>query len=211
MSNDLTSATAGPENPTHEQVLDAMRLVRHVCAVPAGRSEPVVRLLGTLRERFDAAAIRARVARGDPPVYFDLSALRWSAQASSASEAGTPVVIASEVRVDESRRTRIELFRPERPFRSSERAWLDTLHRGTSWALDADASGARTIAALVESLPPRERVTLDHLLGGASEKQVAARLRRSRHTVHTHVKRLYQRFGVNSRAELLARCLTGGS
>ncbi len=54
-------------------------------------------------------------------------------------------------------------------------------------------------------LSPRERQTLEHLLEGNSEKQIAARLGISRHTVHVYVKALYKRFGVYSRGELLAR------
>lgn len=51
----------------------------------------------------------------------------------------------------------------------------------------------------------REKVVLVQLLGGGSEKQVARHLKRSTHTIHTYVKRLYRRFGVTSRGELLAR------
>ncbi len=58
-------------------------------------------------------------------------------------------------------------------------------------------------------LSPRERQTLQYLLAGDSEKQVAAKLDISRHTVHIYVKTLYKHFGVNSRGELLAKCLRG--
>jgi DNA-binding CsgD family transcriptional regulator len=57
-------------------------------------------------------------------------------------------------------------------------------------------------------LSPRTRAILACLLEGDSEKSVAARLALSAHTVHGHVKTLYRTFGVSSRAELLARCLT---
>ena len=53
-------------------------------------------------------------------------------------------------------------------------------------------------------LPRRERETLACLLEGDSEKQVAARLGLSPLTTHQYVKSLYRRFGVQSRAELLA-------
>lgn len=56
-------------------------------------------------------------------------------------------------------------------------------------------------------LPPRLRQTLECLLAGDGEKQVARRLGISRHTVHDYVKELYRRLGVSTRAELLARCL----
>src|SRR5438105_9519183 len=45
---------------------------------------------------------------------------------------------------------------------------------------------------------------LEQLLGGFAEKQVAARLCISQHTVHNHVRTIFQSFHVHSRAELLA-------
>lgn len=54
-------------------------------------------------------------------------------------------------------------------------------------------------------LSPRMRQTLERLLAGDSEKEIAARLRLSPHTVHVYVKTLYRRFGVCSRGELFAR------
>jgi DNA-binding CsgD family transcriptional regulator len=57
------------------------------------------------------------------------------------------------------------------------------------------------------ALSPRLAQTLELLLLGRSEKEVATALGLSRHTVHVYVKGLYRRFGVSSRAELLARHL----
>jgi len=57
----------------------------------------------------------------------------------------------------------------------------------------------------VASLPPRLRQTLDLLLRGDSEKQIARKLELSPHTVHVYVKSLYRKFEVSSRGELLAR------
>jgi DNA-binding CsgD family transcriptional regulator len=48
------------------------------------------------------------------------------------------------------------------------------------------------------------------LLAGDSLKQVAQRLGVTRHTVDEHVGIIYRKFGVNSRAELLARFVSGG-
>ena len=45
-------------------------------------------------------------------------------------------------------------------------------------------------------LPPRLSQTLDELLAGSSEKQIAMKLELSRHTIHNYVKALHQRFGV---------------
>jgi DNA-binding CsgD family transcriptional regulator len=63
----------------------------------------------------------------------------------------------------------------------------------------------RNLPQPVPGLSPRLRQTLVALLSGDAEKQIAARLRISRHTVHVYVKALYKRFEVTSRGELLAR------
>ncbi|MDB5173994.1 MAG: Transcriptional regulator, LuxR family [Phycisphaerales bacterium] len=54
-------------------------------------------------------------------------------------------------------------------------------------------------------LPPRMQQTLQRLLAGDAEKEIARRLGVSKHTVHVYVKALYRKFEVNSRGELLAR------
>jgi DNA-binding NarL/FixJ family response regulator len=54
------------------------------------------------------------------------------------------------------------------------------------------------------ALGPRLRQTLELLLAGDGEKQIAGKLSLSRHTVHDYVKVVYRRFGVSSRAELLS-------
>jgi DNA-binding CsgD family transcriptional regulator len=55
-----------------------------------------------------------------------------------------------------------------------------------------------------EPISPRAAQTLELLLDGGSEKQIAAQLGISRHTVHVYVKFLYRHFGVCSRGELMA-------
>ncbi|MFO0947200.1 MAG: LuxR C-terminal-related transcriptional regulator [Planctomycetota bacterium] len=54
-------------------------------------------------------------------------------------------------------------------------------------------------------LSARRCEVLQHLLNGASEKEIATQLCRSPHTVHRHVTDLYRYFGVSTRAELLAK------
>ncbi|WP_051718409.1 response regulator transcription factor [Hymenobacter sp. IS2118] len=60
-----------------------------------------------------------------------------------------------------------------------------------------------------ELLSPRETEVLQALTEGLSEKQVAARLNLSPDTVHTYVKRLYDKLKVRSRGELLSRAAKG--
>ncbi len=70
---------------------------------------------------------------------------------------------------------------------------------------DSSGAGPRPIPLQAEGLSPRQRQTLSCLLIGDSEKQIAAKLSLSRHTVHVYVKGLYRHFGASSRGELLAR------
>jgi len=71
--------------------------------------------------------------------------------------------------------------------------------RETGRAARADVDGVS-----LGSLSPRMRQTLDRLLAGDSEKEIAARLGLSPHTVHVYIKSLYPRLGVSSRGELFA-------
>lgn len=54
-------------------------------------------------------------------------------------------------------------------------------------------------------LAPRARRVLACLLEGDTDKQAAARLLMSTHTVNQYTKAIFRHFGVRSRAELLAR------
>lgn len=55
------------------------------------------------------------------------------------------------------------------------------------------------------NLSPRLQQTLDRLLAGDSEKQIAGRLGISPHTVHTYVKQLHKLLSASSRGELLSK------
>jgi len=66
-------------------------------------------------------------------------------------------------------------------------------------------SGAAAPLPAGLKLSPRMRQTLDRLLAGDSEKQIARKFELSQHTVHVYVKAIYRGFDVSSRSELLAR------
>lgn len=86
---------------------------------------------------------------------------------------------------------------------ASRRRFLASWCRLVGSELGCGPRSARADA--IEHLSPRQQETLKHLLTGDSEKQIAAKLSVSRHTVHVYVKDLYRHFGANSRGELLAR------
>jgi DNA-binding CsgD family transcriptional regulator len=89
-----------------------------------------------------------------------------------------------------------------RPFGSHEQTMLRLIHCEMSWVYETDLLLATHGAA---TLSPRQRQTLEYLLAGHSEKQIAVRMRLSPNTVHHYVKALHRHFGVSSRSELLAK------
>jgi DNA-binding CsgD family transcriptional regulator len=59
-------------------------------------------------------------------------------------------------------------------------------------------------------LAPRYRRTLELLLTGMSEKQVATELGLTQNSLHSYVKTLYRMLGTSSRAELMAQAIKRG-
>lgn len=59
-------------------------------------------------------------------------------------------------------------------------------------------------------LTPREREILQHLVDGASKREIAERLFLSPHTVDVHVRNVYVKLEVHSRGEAVATALRSG-
>ena len=98
------------------------------------------------------------------------------------------------------------LHRPwgHRPFSERERRLVDLFHRECVFLHERRTEPH---AVHMRGLSRREQDTLRGLCRGLSEKELAAELRLSPHTVHEYVRSLYRHFGVRSRSELLVRCL----
>jgi DNA-binding CsgD family transcriptional regulator len=94
----------------------------------------------------------------------------------------------------------LELFRPWGAARFSEReqALVQLIQHELSRDFRASVQGAPRLSR-------RQSQVLELLRRGLSEKQVAAELDVSTHTVHDYVKALYRAHRVASRAELLAK------
>jgi DNA-binding CsgD family transcriptional regulator len=101
----------------------------------------------------------------------------------------------------------LSLMRVQREQRFSQRdlAMLELLTHAVSRRVDGKLVTHRGNGSA--RLPPRLRDTLDALLDGASEKEAARRLGIAPSTVHEYVTKLYRRFGVTSRRELMSRFL----
>jgi DNA-binding CsgD family transcriptional regulator len=96
----------------------------------------------------------------------------------------------------------------DRPFSARERRLLHVFHHEIGPLVGKRlARGGNGIA---RPLSPRLRQTLEGLLDGNGEKQVARQLGLSVTTVHQYVMELYRRYGVCSRAELMARWVRRG-
>ena len=117
--------------------------------------------------------------------------------------------IYATVRLSASDARCISLHRPwgAPAFVERERRLIDVFQREARFLHQAQAGIPETVLC---ELAPRLQDTLRALARGASEKQVAAELRLSPHTVHEYVKALYRHFGVSSRGELLAHCFKHG-
>jgi DNA-binding CsgD family transcriptional regulator len=89
--------------------------------------------------------------------------------------------------------------RGDRAFTRRDRTLMHLFLAGIAPRFESTWKTARMQA----DLSPRLVQTLELLLQGASEKQIAQQLNLSPHTIHDYVKALHRRFGVASRAELL--------
>lgn len=210
----MTQQLDDPCDPPSAEILGrlswAMTLVRDLASTPAA-GDRVRHLLVALRDHHRASGAAARVESADEPSPSPLDAIGWEDAADLARAryqigVRTGELLVDVLPLDGRRAVRLELFRRDAPpFRESDAAWLAVMHAGCAWSYGERVE--TPTSRRVRELSPRDRRTLEHLLAGESEKQIAARIGRSPHTVHTHVKRIYRRLGVSSRAELLARCL----
>ncbi len=88
------------------------------------------------------------------------------------------------------------------PFDDDDRRLLVALHEGLG-RLFTDPSRA-------PSLAPRVHATLELVLDGLADKEIAERLAISPHTARQYVKRILRAYGVSSRTQLIARATRRG-
>ncbi len=95
------------------------------------------------------------------------------------------------------------------PFTDRERCMVHILTSQIDWLHRAETDVPANTDKLLE-LSPRQREVLMHLMSGDSRKQIAGKLKLSEHTIADHMKVIYSKFNVNSRAELLSLFMSGG-
>lgn len=92
----------------------------------------------------------------------------------------------------------------EAQFTAEDVLHVRTLLESLDWLIEGRRHEHRGQAVLVE-LTPRLRQTLACLIEGQTEKQAAADLGISPHTIHQYAKRIYKMLGASTRGELVAR------
>jgi DNA-binding CsgD family transcriptional regulator len=96
----------------------------------------------------------------------------------------------------------------ERPFSARDVRLIGYLHQELAPQIGSRLAAADEPSA--SALSPRLQQALEGLLEGLSEKQIAERLGISPATLHEYVTKLYRRFGVRGRHELMARWIAYG-
>lgn len=89
------------------------------------------------------------------------------------------------------------------PFSSHDRTLMSLMLRAIAPLADRELLRAE-VSRAHPKITARQRDILLMLLVGDSEKEIAHQLHRSVHTVHTHVRQLYDLFEVSSRGQLMA-------
>jgi DNA-binding CsgD family transcriptional regulator len=191
----VSSVPGGPVRSTAVSVVrygmteeDARGLASRYGPTPDGDRPP--------RRRFRPSANRRRGAG------------RFRDGADASADAGTAAEHVAESAIElpgiklEARLTLIRRRPRGRRFSVREKAALDLIHSELAWVYAPDLL---LLSPGGLPLSPRQRQTLQLLLAGKSEKEIAAQLGLSHNTVHHYVKAIHRHFGVSSRSELLAR------
>jgi DNA-binding NarL/FixJ family response regulator len=103
------------------------------------------------------------------------------------------------------RTSREELFAALRLVQAGGSPISSGIARRVAQVFQKPPAAAAPAPAGDESLSERERQVLDLLSHGHPEKQIADRLGISPHTVHTYVRRIYEKLHVHSHAQAVAK------
>ncbi len=166
---------------------------------------PVVDRMRPLADRI--VSVRRRDVMGDEEWYASEFFLKYSRQAGVDDMISLMHPIGKDAGV-----VGIGLFRPVGavPFGEVDLRVAAQLNESLAWFFRLITVPTRSGPPSEDLLPMRLKRTLEHLLAGQSEKQVARAMGISHNSVHQYVKQVYRHFGVTSRPELLARLLEGG-
>ena len=165
-----------------------------------------VGLLDAVEDGEVHTALRRRAGRARPPAGGAAGAREGRLPTPPVGAEARPDRRPDRARDDGRGRSAIASAR-RRCSRRRRRSWRPAATRARSRRGSRRRSAPRGSAARRpgDELSERELTVLRHLSGGLSEREIAAELYLSFNTVHSHVKSIYRKLGVSSRAEALAR------
>jgi DNA-binding CsgD family transcriptional regulator len=140
-------------------------------------------------------------------------AVDWLTRLEATSDSGLPASLRGLVRQTREQRVGPAPLRPAKVrIRLAEGNWL--VARAAKFTSDetqtavlvkaATRTDMRGLLLAVHGLTPREREVTELLIDGADPQDVATQLNLSVHTIRSHVKTIFAKVGVSSRAELTA-------
>jgi DNA-binding CsgD family transcriptional regulator len=140
-----------------------------------------------------------------------LSVPRWrpNAKCSTWVDAGFEHVLVSVCTLDAQSYSSAVFYRrlQEPPYGKRERAIVHAMFQQIDWMHRSVVQAAALVSAT--ELSQREREVLMRVLAGESRKTIAATLHVSLHTVADHLKQIYRKLGVKTRAGLMAKFIQG--
>jgi DNA-binding CsgD family transcriptional regulator len=136
-----------------------------------------------------------------------ISVPRWrpNAKCSTWVDAGFEHVLVSVCTLDAQSYSGVVFYRRlrEPSFGERERTVVHAMFQQVDWMHRSVIHAAELVSTI--DISPRERGVLMRVLAGESRKTIAETLHVSPHTVADHLKQLYRKLGVKTRAGLMAR------
>jgi DNA-binding CsgD family transcriptional regulator len=140
-----------------------------------------------------------------------VSAPRWrpNAKCSTWVDAGFEHVLVSVCTLDAHSYSGAVFYRrlQEPPYGKRERAIVHAMFQQVDW-MHRSVVQAATLVSTID-LSQREREVIMRVLAGESRKTIATTLHVSLHTVADHLKQIYRKLGVKTRAGLMAKFIQG--
>jgi len=157
----------------------------------------------------DVSADVVLIDAGDERSQAVMEALEWSSLASEVKVVVLAGGAGPTAWVGEALRAGVRAVLPEDVLPDQLVAALQAAAQGltvmhpaqTEALLAAPVGAARRMAEIAEPLTPREREVLQMLASGSGNKEIAARLSISEHTVKFHVTAILGKLGASSRTE----------
>jgi DNA-binding CsgD family transcriptional regulator len=212
-SNAIWTASVRMGDQRSDDPLQGWRLRATQFLHPAPKMELAVREYAKRFERHEPDAITVRfysqagtfrVSRARDlvePAWFESEYYHWFFREGLGCEDGMRIGIPVNVGAEAGFAIMRDGTLP--PFTLEDCALASEILRSTRW-FHRQQFLARGLLLAEEPLTPTEQRTLSWLLEGKADKEIAAAMNQSLSTTHEYVRRIYRKFDVGGRTELMA-------